>query len=75
MIQVSSLHPVFKTDSGESPLLAYLDDKNCERTVMISSMYHQENVVPSEKCDSILAKLIYSQAQFKAAEENAQSTQ
>ena len=71
VVKISSLHPVFSTENGDPALIHYYDDNNNESSMLVSNLYHEEKVVPSEKCDSILAKLIYSQAQFKAAEDNA----
>lgn len=75
IVQISSLHPVFQVEGGEPAVIQFLDENNEQQTAPISSLYFHEKVVPSEMCDSILAKIIYSQAQFKAAEDNAQQMQ
>ena len=65
--------PVYNKTPGEAPSYIYYQDEQPigMQRIDIESLYLQEKISPSEKCDSILCKIIYSQAQFKAAEENA----
>ena len=57
---------------GEPPaLISYVDDHEQQCKIPVNQLYLQERILPRDKCDSILTKIIYSQAQFKAAEDNA----
>jgi len=71
-LHLQRLHPVFPDMPGEQPAsIVYQDDQGMNRTLNVHNLYQQERILPQEKCDSILTKIIYSQAQFKAAEDNA----
>lgn len=73
IVHLPALHPVYQDSVGAEPaMIVYQDEQAISRTLLVSSLYQQERVLPRDKCDSILTKIIYSQAQFKAAEENAQ---
>jgi hypothetical protein len=66
-------YPVFPSAPGDQvPPICYQDEQPIGmQKIEIECLYLQEKISPLEKCDSILTKIIYSQAQFKAAEENA----
>lgn len=71
-VQGQRSHPVYMPGPGEQvPPIVYQDEQTQPRSIEIESLYLQERIAPQDKCDSILTKIIYSQAQFKAAEENA----
>jgi len=71
-VQGQRSHPVYSPAPGEQvPPILYQDEQGQLRSIEIDSLYLQERIAAQEKCDSILTKIIYSQAQFKAAEENA----
>jgi hypothetical protein len=53
------------------PQIQYTDERGNILSIDVESLYVPEKIAAYEKCDSILTKIIYSQAQFKAAEENA----
>lgn len=72
-VQGGRSHPVYMPAPGEQvPPIYYQDEQPIGMSsIDVDSLYLQERIAPQEKCDSILTKIIYSQAQFKAAEENA----
>jgi hypothetical protein len=62
-------HPVFNPAQGEQvPDIIYQDDQGHQCAARVEDLYENERIPASDKCDSILTKIIYSQAQFKAAE-------
>lgn len=53
-------------------MVIFQGEGGTRESIRTDMLYLQERILPQDKCDSILTKIIYSQAQFKAAEENAE---
>jgi hypothetical protein len=54
-------HPVFTPSLGDQvPRIHFLDEIGQPQSMLVENLYVQERIAPDEKCDSILAKIIYS---------------
>ena len=56
------------TEQEQKLAISYFDEMNQSQFMEVKHLFVAERVSHNEKCDSILAKIIYSKAQFKAAE-------
>ena len=54
------MHPVYQ--EGLMNLIDYTDEQGKLAQIQLSSLYHDEHVLPKHKCDTILTKIIYSYA-------------